>query len=85
MVPFLQPLINPAYRFFVLSNVQEQFCQGLKAFPLLIQVHLGFPHHVHQDCIAHLIKHHLLGQLGTKSAKKKKGHWLKGDEATASE
>lgn len=64
-----QPLVNSAFHFHVLSLIQQQLCKGLEALPLLIQVHLGFPHHVHQDCITNLIQHHLLRQLGTQSAK----------------
>lgn len=47
--------------FRVVSVVQEKLGQALKAFPLLIQVHLRLPHHVHQDCVVHLVQQHLLG------------------------
>lgn len=68
-LPSSQPLVNTAFHFHVLLLIQQQLCKGLEALPLLIQVHLGFPHHVHQDCITHLIQHHFLRQLGTQSAK----------------
>lgn len=47
--------------FRVVSVVEEQLGQALKAVPLFIQVHLRLPHHVHQDRVAHLVQQHLLG------------------------
>lgn len=52
----------------VLSVVHQCICHRLEHLPLLIQVHLGLPQHVHQDRVTHLIQHHLLSQLRTQSA-----------------
>ncbi|TNN28666.1 hypothetical protein EYF80_061186 [Liparis tanakae] len=48
--------------------VQQQQGQSLEGGPLLVQVQLRLPQHVHQHRVAHLVQHHLLRQLGAQSA-----------------
>lgn len=62
-------LLPTSCQFRCLSDGQQSPGQCLDVLPVLIQVHLRLPQHVHQHGVAHLIQHHLHRQLGAQSGR----------------